>query len=177
MRRLTGLWLCISLVACASTHHYARRPEQDRASHLAVHAIQKGMTLGDVVVVMINVRLPSQYASLASEGGCDDASVELILHAGELLAQVDGTRVHAGGFASIQSHEEQRLTMEGFERQGAFMEAVRTRQRELLVCSDVVLSFDAKTEGGCGQETIALTFDHKGGVATVGPVTVVGCGP
>jgi hypothetical protein len=72
--------------------------------------------------------------------------------------------------------EEKKLTIQGFERQGGFLEAVRTRQRELLVCSDAVLSFDATTEGGCGQETIAVSFDSEGGVSNVGPVAVMDCG-
>jgi hypothetical protein len=134
------------------------------------------MPLYDVALVMINVRLPNQYTSLASAPSCQGASVELILHAHELLAQVDGTGIYSGGFASIQSREDTKLTTHGFERQGAFLQALRSKQQDLLVCSDAVLSFDAKVEGGCGYETITLQFDSAGSLLTIGPVTSNDCG-
>ena len=109
------------------------------------------MTLYDVVFVMLNVRRPNQYASLDSGRSCPDASVDIIAHAGELLAKVGGTRVYAGGFASIQSLRAQAFTSEGFERQATLLEAVRTREPDLLVCHDAVLSFDAVTEGGSAR--------------------------
>jgi hypothetical protein len=142
---------------------------------MAAGALKQGMTFYDVVFVMLNVRRPNQYASLDSGRACPAASVDVIVHAGELLAKVGHTSVYAGGFASIQSLRDQALTSEGFERQATLLDAVRARESELLVCRDAVLSFDAVTEGGCGRDTIPLKFGEDGRLATVGSVASTQC--
>ena len=176
IQRTVGAVLCLWMMGCQTSTWYARRPGAERSSHMAAAALKEGMALYDVVVVMLNVRRPNQYASLeSSRATCPDSSVDVIVHAGELLFKVGGTKVHAGGFASIQSFRAQALRSEGFERQGTLLDAVRARERELLACHDAALSFDAVTEGGCGREAIALTFGDDGHLRTVGPVASSEC--
>jgi len=171
--------VCLVIASCTTTTYYARRPETDRSSYLAAGRLAPRMTLVDVVVVMLDARLGGQYVSLASGAKCPAVSTKLILHAGELLATVGGTRISAGGFASIEIYrrDDASLSTFGFERQGAFREAVLARQKELLVCDEALLSFDSTVEGGCGQETILLTFDADGVVSSVGSVTSETCAP
>lgn len=174
-RVLAGAMLTSS---CAATTHYARRPEAERSSHVAASTISQGMTLDDVVVAMIHARLIGQYAALASGAKCPEASTKVILHAGELLARAGHTKVYAGGYASIEVYHraDGSLSSHGFERQGALLEAVHARQKDILVCSEAYLSFDATVEGGCGEATIPLTFGVDGRLDWVGPVTEGSCG-
>jgi hypothetical protein len=174
-RRALGVLFCLWMVGCATTW-YARRPQAERSSYMAAGALKQGMTFYDVVFVMLNVRRPNQYASLDSGRECTAASVDVIVHAGELLAKVSRTSVYAGGFASIRSIREQALAYEGFERQATLLDAVRARESELLVCRDAVLSFDAVTEGGCGRDTIPLKFGEDGRLTTIGSVASTQCG-
>ena len=163
--------LAVVGASCATTTHYARRPEAERSSFLAARALRPGMTLHDVVVTMINARLANQYVALSSGAVCPDTSTQVILHAGERLAKIGRTTVYAAGFASIQVYRraDASLTSHGYERQGPFLEAVHARQKDLL-CPEVSLSFDSTVEGGCGSDTILLTFDADGRVGAVGPV-------
>jgi hypothetical protein len=98
-----------------------------------------------------------------------------MVHVGEMLARVGGTKVYAAGFASIQSLRGQSLKSEGFERQATLLEAVRAREKELLVCNQATMSFDAVTEGGCGHDAIALTFGDDGRLKTVSSVEPTEC--
>jgi hypothetical protein len=136
------------------------------------------MTFEEVVVAMIHARLPGQYAALASGAKCPEVSSKVILHAGELLAKVGRTRVHAAGYASIEVYRrsDASLTSHGYVRQGPFLEAVHARQKELL-CPEAVLSFDARVEGGCGEDTMLVTFDSDGRVGSVSSVIGGSCGP
>lgn len=157
------------IASCTSTKHYARRAETDRASYIAANKLVAGMSMVEVVDVMLDARLGGQYALLSSGANCPDVSTKLILHSGELLATVGGAGVYAGGFASIEIYRraDTSLSTFGFERQGAFREAVRAREHEFLVCSDAEMSFDATVEGGCGNETIHLKFDDNGVVSSM----------
>src|SRR5688572_8478416 len=118
MRATSALMCGIAVVcaSCASTTHYARRPEADRSSFLAAQALRPGMTLHEVVVTMINARLASQYVSLSSGTLCPDIQTQIILHAGERLAKVGRTTVYAAGFASIQVYRlaDTSLTSHGY---------------------------------------------------------------
>src|SRR6266478_5848204 len=93
--------LGILLSSCATRTWYARAPEQERSAHLAHQAIRTGMRLPDVVRVMMDVRGMGQLAELKSGPECPELRVNIVLHAGEMLAHVGSTRVYAGGFASI----------------------------------------------------------------------------
>jgi hypothetical protein len=135
------------------------------------------MTLHEVVVVMLNSRRPNQYASLESGRSCPEASVEIVAHAGEPLAKVGGTRVYAAGFASIQTLRDQGLRSEGFERAATLLDAIQSRERELLTCRDATMAFDAVTEGACGRDRIALTFDENGSLASVSSIEWSECVP
>jgi hypothetical protein len=175
--RVTGVFLLAA--SCGTATYYAPRPQEDRSSYLAAHRLTPGMTLDDVVAVMIDTRLGNQHVVLESGAKCPAVSTRLVLHAGETLANVAGTRISAGGFASIEIHRrsEGSLSTFGFERQGPFREAVRVRQEELLVCDEAVLSFDSTVEGHCGRDTLRLEFDSDGIVRSVGAVASEACAP
>jgi len=134
------------------------------------------MTLADVVRLMIESRLPDQYASLSSGTPSGD-TVSVILHAGEPLATIGHRRVFAGGFASIQVYRraETHLASLGFERQGPLLAAVDARQKELLTDSRFVLVFDAKLEGGCGESRLPLAFDAVGHLSEIGQIEEDAC--
>jgi hypothetical protein len=177
VRKAATVVACLLLGACATSTWYARRAEADRSAYVAAAALKTGMTLHDVVVVMLNARRPNQYAALESGRSCGEASVDIVVHAGELMAKVGQTRVYAGGFASIQSWRDQGLRSEGFERAATLLEAVRSRQNALLVCREAALTFDAVTEGGCGRDRIGLTFAEDGTLAQVGEIEWAECAP
>jgi hypothetical protein len=135
------------------------------------------MALHDVVVVMLNARRPNQYASLESGRSCREASVDVVVHTGELLLKAGDTRVYAGGFASIQTLRDQVFKSEGFERAADLLEAIRDREGELVPCRAATLTFDAVTEGACGRDRIDLTFTENGSLASVGRIEWSECGP
>jgi hypothetical protein len=175
MQMMTRLLLCgLGAVgaSCATTTHYARRPEIERSSILAADALRPGMTVDEVVAVMINARLPGQYVSLSSSSTCPAASTKIILHAGERLGKIGHTTAYAAGFVSIETYRRANasLASHGFERQGPLLEAVRAHGQEVLGCPQAVLSFDSTVEGGCGEDTIAVTLDPGGRLESVGPV-------
>jgi hypothetical protein len=144
---------------------------------VAASALRGGMRFDEVVGTMIHARLPGQYAALASSSKCPDLSSKVVLHAGERLAKIGRTSVHAAGYASIEVYRrtEMSLTSHGYERQGPFLEAVRARQNELF-CPEALLSFDARVEGGCGEDSVLITFGTDGRVTSVGPVVGGTCG-
>jgi hypothetical protein len=175
IREVLAALLAVLTAACATTTHYARRPEAERSANLAADTLRTGMTFQDVVLLMLNVRRPNQYAALESGGTCGGTRVDIIIHAGELVATVRNTHVYAGGFASIQTLQGTALKSEGFERQGALLEAVRVRQADLLVCPQATLSFDAVTEGGCGTDAIPLAFGDDGRLNSIGAIQSSEC--
>lgn len=170
MRKVVSLVVGLQCCACATSTWYARRPEVERSAYVAASALKSGMALHDVVVVMLNARRPNQYASLESGRSCSEASVDLVVHAGELLGTTGHTRVYAGGFASIQTLRDKAFTTEGFERAAPLLEAIRNRESALLVCRAATLTFDAVTEGACGRDRIGLTFAENGSLALIGPI-------
>jgi hypothetical protein len=165
---------CILTSSCASTIWWARRPQAERSAYIAAASLSPGMRLHDVVSVAVGARRPNQYASVSSNRTCNE-SVAIVMHVGERIAKVNGTSVFAADFASIDSMRTGGMSMKGFERQSTLLEEVRSRQAELLVCRNVTLAFDAVTEGGCGTDTVALTFGEDGQLMTVGPVVEEEC--
>lgn len=170
VRMVASVLVCFQFCACATTTWYARRPEAERSAYVAASALKSGMTLHDVVVVMLNSRRPNQYASLESGRSCSETSVDIVVHAGELLFKTGHTRVNAGGFASIQTLRDQAFASEGFERAAPLLEAIRNRGSALLACRAAMLTFDAVTEGACGRDRIGLTFAENGSLASVGTI-------
>ena len=170
VRKVASLVVCLQCCACATTTWYARRPEAERSAYVAASALKSGMALHDVVVVMLNARRPNQYASLESDRSCSNASVDIVVHAGELLVKTGHTRVYAGGFASIQTLRDKAFKSEGFERAAPLLEAIGNRESELLACRAATLTFDAVTEGACGRDRIGLTFAENGSLASVGQI-------
>ena len=156
--------------SCATTTWYARRPEAERSAYVAAAALRPGMAFHDVVVVLLNSRRPNQYAALESGRSCRAASVDIVVHSGELLFKAGETRVYASGFASIQTLRDQGFRSEGFERPAALLEAIRTRETELLACRAATLTFAAVTEGRYGHDRIGLTFAEDGLLADVGDI-------
>ncbi len=168
--------LSLITLSCATTTHYARRPEAERSAQVFVTSIRLGMTLEAVVRALVECRLPYQYASLSSAAPNGD-TVRIILHAGEPLATIGRTRVFASGFASLEVYRraEAHLASYGFERQGPLLTAVEARQKELLAQPRFVLAFDAKVEGGCGESRLPLTFDAAGHLSNIGQVEEDAC--
>ncbi len=166
--RLAGLLLAGVLLPSCATTRYALRPESDRSAQVAAGRSRPGMTLADVVTVMVESRLLGQRASLTSAASCADSSLKISLPAGEPAGDYASVEVFRGADTSVAA--------QGFARQGSFLEAVRLHQKELLACPAVVLTFDAKLEGGCGESTLPLNFDSQGRVSRVGPVEASRCG-
>ena len=127
-RAASPVVLSVIVLSCATTHYYARRPEAERSAQVFATSVRLGMALPDVVRLMVESRLPYQYASLSSAAPSGD-EVNVILHAGEHIATIGHTRVFAGGFASIQVYHRANaaLASYGFERQGPLLAAVESR--------------------------------------------------
>jgi hypothetical protein len=125
---------------------------------------------------MVELRGMGQVASV--DFRCPDSQVELILHAGEVLARMKSTTVYAGGFASIQVYDvkEKSLKSWGFDRPRLFLETVASREDELRACDQASMAFSAVTEGGCGDDAIDLVFSTDGRVTSVGAVRGGTCG-
>ena len=87
--------LAVVLSSCATGTWYARVPEAERSAHLARQAIRGGMTFSEVVGVVTDVRSPAQAAAVESGRECAALDVKVVLHAGEMLANIGKTRVHA----------------------------------------------------------------------------------
>jgi hypothetical protein len=134
------------------------------------------MTVLELVQTVVNLRRVNQPATLAFSGGCEP-STDIVLHGGEVIARAGRTRVYAGGYASIQTYstKDKSLSSHGFERQGPLLEAVSRDAERLGRCASVLVSLSATAEGGCGDETIAVTLDQTGKVASVGPVHGTDC--
>jgi hypothetical protein len=179
MGRTAGV-AALTLVAltCATTHHYARRPEAERSGHVFASAVRTEMTLQDVVRTLAECRLPGQLASLSSEVPSGD-SIRIVLHSGELLGAAGHTKMFAAGYASLELYHraDTRLESHGFERQRPLLADVAGRQADLSRFSRYLASFDATVEGGCGQSTVAVSFDDAGRVSEVGRVEEGSCGP
>ena len=178
MRRAIALAaLSLATPCCATTHHYARRPEADRSSQLFANAVRAGMTLQEVVRALADSRLPSQRASLSSEVSGGD-TVDIVLHAGELLGTAGHAKVFAGGYASVQLYHraDTRFESHGFERQGPFLADVAARGADLGRFRRYAASFNATVEGGCGDSIVTVSFDAAGRVSEVGGVEEVACG-
>ncbi len=126
---------------------------------------------------MIEVRGVHQLASLTFS--CDNARIHIVLNAGQELFRTKSTRVFAAGFADIweEDFHKQSLKTTGFDRQGQFLAAVRSREGELRPCETASLAFDTTTEGACGDDTLAISFGPEGGVTGVGEVQPTTCVP
>lgn len=170
LSRLAVLCLPAVLSACATHTWYRRAPEAERSAHLAHAAVREGMTLVEVVQSMVEVRSMGQDASLVFS--CPESRVWIVLHAGEELARMGSRRVYAAGFASIQVEDfkKQSFSSWGFQRQGEFVSAVRTRESELLACDRASLAFNAVPEGGCGHDALDLVFAPGGRLSSIGSV-------
>ncbi len=176
MTRRSSAILAIVLTAGCATHTWYRRaPEAERSAHLAKAAIRIGMSLPEVVQAMVEVRGTEQDVSLALH--CPASKVDIILNAGQQLAQVGSTRVLAAGFASVWAHdyEKQSLKTWGFQRQGELLAAIRSRESEFVGCERASLSFNATTEGACGYDVIDLLFGSDRRISAIGPVQGTPC--
>jgi hypothetical protein len=132
------------------------------------------MSLPEVVQAMVEVRGTEQDVSLTFR--CQETKVEIVLNAGQQLAQVGSTRVLAAGFASIWAHdfEKQSLKTWGFQRQGEFLAAIRSRESE-GACDRASLAFNATPEGACGHDVVDLSLGSDRRVSAVGPVQPTTC--
>ncbi len=177
MRRTGYLLVAASAaLSCATGHTYARRLESDRSAQVFFSAVRLGMSLPEVVRAMTDSRLPYQVASMSAVAGSGD-TVRIVLHAGEPLASVGKTRVFAGGFASLEVYHRSNahLASYGFERAGPLLDAVQTRQAELVAYRSFVVAFEARVEGGCGESTVPLTFDRAGHLSELGKLEERDC--
>jgi hypothetical protein len=174
-RAIALLSIVFTGLACASRTWYRRAPEAERSANLARAAIRDGMSLPEVVQAMVEVRGTEQDVSLTFH--CQETKVEIVLNAGQQLAQVGSTRVLAAGFASIwaQDFEKQSLKTWGFQRQGEFLAAIRSRESELVACDKASLAFNATPEGACGHDVVDVSFGSDRRVSAVGPVQPTTC--
>jgi len=148
----------VVLAGCA-THYIRRAPEAERASFLTRRALKPGMSLSEVIQTAVELRGVGQEVALRSQKSCQpDVRIEL------------GSGSWPQDFATIIVFAEKRLRTHGFSRQRELMRAMAQGEGSMAGCAGAVLAFDARTEGGCGDEAIDLGLDTAGHLTSVGEV-------